>query len=239
MHNCRGIHKKKKGPKKKNDYYDETLSSDPAEGGEPENLPESVASLRSRSPEWVFTIAGMRTSRLSLLSFPNAPSTPTPAGPDTPSSRCQSTGYQSSPVAGRILTRDSASASNPRREQHFGADSFTTSATARWFASPPGLALTGEATTPGGRLPSGDFVTPALASPLAGYLVGVRLDRRTGNLRSSGLSPDKVHQLALLHLQRVVRPRGARFSVLCGATREMSGSSPGVRERGVARARRE
>jgi hypothetical protein len=47
-----------------------------------------------------------RPSRLSLLLLPNAPSTPTPAGPGPPLSRCEGTWYQSSPVAGRILTRD-------------------------------------------------------------------------------------------------------------------------------------
>ena len=62
MHNCRGIHKKKKGAKKKNDYDDE-ISSDPAEEENQRNPPESVASLRSRSPEWVFTIAGIRNGR--------------------------------------------------------------------------------------------------------------------------------------------------------------------------------
>src|SRR5664279_1983625 len=61
MHNRTAIHKKKKGAKKKNDYDDETLPP-PGQGGEPENLPKSVASLRSRSPEWVFTIAGTRTA---------------------------------------------------------------------------------------------------------------------------------------------------------------------------------
>lgn len=62
MHNCRGIHKKKKGAKKKKDYDDE-ISSHPAGEENQRNPPESVASLRSRSPEWVFTITGIRTIR--------------------------------------------------------------------------------------------------------------------------------------------------------------------------------
>src|SRR6202521_5978156 len=47
--------------------------------------------------------------------------------------------------------------------------------------------------------PSEDIVTPAFGAARCRTALGVRLDGRTGNLPSSGLSPDQSQQLVRLH----------------------------------------
>jgi hypothetical protein len=51
--------------------------------------------------------------------------------------------------------------------------------------------------------PSEDIVTPASGAVRCRTALGVRLNGRTGNLPSSGLSPDQSQQLVRLHSKRV------------------------------------
>jgi len=53
-------------------------------------------------------------------------------------------------------------------------------------------------------LPSQDRVTPAFGVVRRRATLGIKLDGRTGNLPSSGLSPDQSQQLVRLHDSRIM-----------------------------------
>ena len=114
----------------------------------------------------------------------------TPVGP----SRCPVARLRSGTRLPRLQSEPppttSVSASNTRREKHFGAASF-----ASCYGSRVCLALlTGSGTDGITCVPpilSEDFVTPAFGSSRHRPALGIRLDGRTGNLPSSGLSPDQ------------------------------------------------
>ena len=133
-----------------------------------------------------------RPSLLSLSCSPPVPPTlprwgrrhlPLCAGGDTRLPRIISASPPTPPV----------SASHPRRGSPCEAASFASCCGSR--VCPALRAGSDEASAP----PSQDRVTPALSTVRHRAVLGVRLDGRTGNLPSSGLSPDQSRQVVRLH----------------------------------------
>jgi hypothetical protein len=131
------------------------------------------------------------------------------AGGSAPPSRFSSARrYQASSTYQRVATHKTRlcqqsstglNVSTPHRSLH---------ATARAFAKPSWLATTRYYSPPRLRR---YLVTPAFDATRRREALGARLDGRTGNLPSSGLSPDQSRQLVRLHDRRF----NVRISARC------------------------
>jgi len=108
-------------------------------------------------------------------------------------SRCPPGRYQASPSYHRVATHKAASASYARRVE-ITALQDSLHAAARTFASHPGLA-------------AGCFVERAFRGIRRRTSLRSKLDGRTGNLPSQGLSPRQSRQLSWLHERSFKRHR--------------------------------
>ena len=93
---------------------------------------------------------------------------------------------------------------------YFGAASFSLFSRPACLPSPPGWLRQDETTYLSPCLLR-YLVTPAFGAVRHRTALGIRLDGRTGNLPSSGLSPDKLRQLVRLHTNICCEPGGAAF----------------------------
>jgi len=144
--------------------------------------------------------APRRPARPSLLLLPCFPCMPlTLPRWSTVPSRCTHTvipGFLE--LLASRLTTTPVSASYTRRGSPFRSCIIRFMLQPTCLPSPPGWLRRNEATCSSLRLLR-YIVTPAFGIVRRRTMLGVRLDGRTGNLPSSGLSPDKSRQLVRLH----------------------------------------
>ena len=106
--------------------------------------------------------------------------------------------FQASSNYHGVATHKTISASNIRRVIRFRSCIVLVMLRPARLPSPPDWLRRDEATCTSPR-PLRYIVTPAFDAARYRATLGVRLDGRTGNLPSSGLSPDKSQQLVRLH----------------------------------------
>ena len=109
--------------------------------------------------------------------------------------------FQASSNYHGVATHKTVSASNIRRVIRFRSCIVLVMLRPARLPSPPDWLRRDEATCTSPR-PLRYIVTPAFDAARYRATLGVRLDGRTGNLPSSGLSPDKSQQLVRLHDNR-------------------------------------
>src|SRR5260370_36439335 len=97
----------------------------------------------------------------------------------------------------RVAIRNAVSASNTSRVDSFRGCIVLLMLRPARLPSPPGW-LQRDKVNVDFTAPSEDIVTPAFGAARCQTALGVRLDGRTGNLPSSGLSPDQSQQLVRL-----------------------------------------
>jgi len=106
--------------------------------------------------------------------------------------------FQTSPTYHGVATHDTVSASNIRRVIRFRGCIVLVMLRPARLPSPPDWLRRDEVTCTSPR-PLRYIAAPASDVVRYRATLGVRLDGRTGNLPSSGLSPDKSQQLVRLH----------------------------------------
>jgi hypothetical protein len=109
--------------------------------------------------------------------------------------------FQTSSTYHGVATHDTVSASNIRRVVLFRGCIVRFMLRPARLPCPPDWLRRDEVTCSSSRLLR-YIVTPAFDAARYRTALGVRLDGRTGNLPSSGLSPDKSQQLVRLHDKR-------------------------------------
>ena len=137
----------------------------------------------------------------------------TPVGPRNPS-RCPCvTRYQASSSCDRVATHDTRLCQQYSTGSSISALHRSLHATARAFASPSGLAMRQMESRVFHLSLLRTLSSPLLASGRRRPALGTRLDGRTGNLPSSGLTPDKSQQL--VRLQHNSKLRTTSSSARC------------------------
>jgi len=117
--------------------------------------------------------------------------------------------FQASSNYHGVATHKTVSASNIRRVIRFRSCIVLVMLRPARLPSPPDWLRRDEATCTSPR-PLRYIVTPAFNAARYRATLGVRLDGRTGNLPSSGLSPDKSQQLVRLHDRKNKLPDALR-----------------------------